>query len=239
VIAWLDEFVSDCATRLAQLPPTHAVRTYLAGRAVSPAYQASYRVGWLEVPTAQHATPAFWTWLQRYGWESYVFPLTDPWGAVTGVVLRSLPEKRYQNYIAYPKDLCPPCFGLHTALPVMFQTQQVVLVEGVFDYFAVRPFTPAVLAQLTSIPSLLLRRLLARYVTKVVALADMDLTGRRAAYRLAGVPVPVEYRDPKDRGLRRLDPPPFHVVVPAYSAHDPSSLWAEGKVDELQRLVRL
>ena len=167
MIAWLDEFVSDCATRLAQLPPTHAVRTYLAGRAVSPAYQASYRVGWLEVPTAQHATPEFWTWLQRYGWESYVFPLTDPWGAVTGVVLRSLPEKRYQNYIAYPKDLCPPCFGLHTALPVMFQTQQVVLVEGVFDYFAVRPFTPAVLAQLTSIPSLLLRRLLARYVTKV------------------------------------------------------------------------
>jgi hypothetical protein len=64
------------------------------------------------------------------------------------------------------------------------------------------------------------------------------VTGRRAAYRLAGVPVPVEYRDAKDRCMR-LDPPPFHVVVPAYSAHDPADLLAEGKVEELQRLVRL
>lgn len=238
-IPWLEEFVEDCAVRQLQLPSGHKARQYLLSRGVTGDYQVSYRVGWLEVPTAKQATPEFWAWLQRYGWESYVFPMTDPFGAVTGLVLRSLPEKRYQNFVVYPKDLCPPCFGLHTALPVMFQTQTCVLVEGIFDYFAVRPFTSAVLAQLTSIPSTLLRRLLARYVTKVIALADMDLTGRRAAYKLAGVQVPPEYREAKDKGLGKLTPPPFHVVVPAYSAHDPSQLWEQGKTDELQRLVRL
>jgi DNA primase len=238
-IDWLEEVVTDSVARLQALPSSHAAVGYLQARGVSPAYQQEYRVGWLEVPTATRSTPAFWEWLQKYGWESYVFPLTDPWGATTGIVVRSLPAKRYQNFIAYPKELCPPCFGLHTALPVMFQTQTCVLVEGIFDYFAVRPFTSGVLAQLTSIPSALLRRLLARYVTKVVALADMDTTGRRAAYRLAGVPVPPEYREPKDRIQARIIPQPFHVVVPAYSAHDPSELWAQGKTAELARLVRL
>lgn len=115
----------------------------------------------------------------------------------------------------------------------------MVLVEGIFDYFAVRPYTEAVVASLTSVPSTLLRRLLTRYVTKVVTLADMDKAGRRAAYRLAGVPVPPEYREERDRVQTKVFDTPFHVVIPAYSAHDPSDLAAEGKFDELRRLCQL
>lgn len=238
-MTWLDQFVAESAARLQALPPGGAERGYLASRGVTAEYQAAYALGWLAVPTATSATPEFWQWLSRYGWESFVFPLRDPFGAVTGVVLRSLATKKYENFIARPRELCPPAFGLDVALPVAFTTQSVVLVEGIFDYFAVRPFTAAVVAQLTSVPSTLLRRTLARYCTKVVALADMDKAGRRAAYRLAGQVPPPEYRAPKDPAQPRLKTPDFHVVVPAYSAHDPSDLLAAGKVEELRRLCAL
>jgi len=239
MIPWLEAFVTESADRLAALPPDADARTYLVSRGVTDAYQSDYRVGWLSVPTATTATPDFWAWLQKYGWQWFVFPLTDPFGEVTGVVLRSLPSKGYHNYIAYPKDLCAPCFGLHVALPVAYETKRMVLVEGIFDYFAVRPFTEGVVASLTSMPSTLLRRLLTRYVTKVVTLADMDAAGRRAAYRLAGVPVPPEYREDRDKVQTKLFPSPFHVVIPAYSAHDPSDLLLAGKYDELRRLSAL
>ncbi len=239
MIPWLMTFVTECAARLQALPPGGPARRYLTDRGVHGRYQSDYMVGWLDVPTATAATTEFWTWLQRYGWDSFVFPLRNPIGDVTGVVLRSLSTKKYENFIAYPKELCPPAFGLHIGLPAAFVSQRMILVEGIFDYFAVRPFADDVIAQLTSIPSTLLRRMLSRYVTKVVTLADMDRAGRRAAYRLAGVPVPPEYREDRDKIQTRLHPPPFHVVIPAYSAHDPSDLLAEGKTDELQRLVRL
>jgi hypothetical protein len=236
---WLDQFVAESAARLQALPPDGPERGYLQGRGVTLAYQADYALGWLRVPEATTATPAFWTWLSRWGWESFVFPLRDPLGAVTGVVLRSLASKRYENYIVTPKELCPPAFGLDVALPVAFTTKRVILVEGIFDYFALRHFTEAVVAQLTSIPSLLLQQCLGRYCTKVVSLADMDKAGRRAAYRLAGVAPPPEYREPNDPVAPRLRAPRYHVVVPAYSAHDPADLLAAGKLDELRRLSQL
>jgi hypothetical protein len=237
-VPWLEEFVADSAARLLALPQEGAP-SYLRGRGVTAAYQDAYQVGWVAQPTARTASPAFWTWLQRYGWESFVFPLRDPFGAVTGIVLRSYAQKSYQNFVAVPKDLCPPCFGLHVALPSAYQTKRMVLVEGIFDYFAVRPFTEAVIAQLTSRPSRLLQRLLSRYVTRVVMLADMDTVGRRSAYRLAGQQPPLEYQAPHETKFPKLMLPPFHVVVPAYSAHDPSDLWTAGKTDELQRLCAL
>lgn len=185
------------------------------------------------------APPEFWTWLTRWGWDSIVFPMTDPFGAVTGIVLRGLNTKRYENYVAYPKDLCPPCFGLHIGLPAAYYSKRMILTEGVFDYLAIVPFAKDSLASLTSIPSTLLRRMLARYVTKVVTLADMDKAGRRAAYRLAGVPVPEAYREVKDKLQTRVHAPPYHVVIPAYSEHDPADLLRAGKFEELQRLARL
>lgn len=239
MIPWLEAFVRDAHVQLAAMATTHPAREYLVSRGVTLAYQIDYRVGWIGTPQVSTCTPEFWKWLQRYGWDSFVFPLTDPFGQVTGVVLRSFTSKKYENFIVYPKELCPPCFGLHVALPEAFKSQRMILTEGVFDYFAIRPFAPDVVAQLTSIPSMGLRRLLARYVTKVITLADMDKAGRRAAYRLAGVPVPLQFAEDRDKVQTRVHPPPFHVVIPSYSAHDPSDLLAAGKVSELQRLVSL
>lgn len=239
MIPWLDQFVTDAAQRLQTLPPLHDARLYLPSRGVSPPRQIEYRIGWLDSPTVQRCTPEFWTWLQKYGWWSFVFPLTDAFGAVTGVVLRSLSTKRYENFLAYPKELSPPCFGLHTALPVAFQSQRLLVTEGIFDFFALREFAVDVVACLTAIPSRGLRRVMARYTARVVCLTDMDKPGRRGAYSLAGLPVPPEYADPKDKVKTRITPPPFQVLIPAYSAHDPSDLLQGGRSAELRRLASL
>jgi hypothetical protein len=119
----------------------------------------------------------------------------------------------------------------------MFHSQRVVLVEGVFDYFAVVKHAPDVVAALTANVSIRLKQLIARYCTMAIALFDMDASGRRGALRLAGLPLPPELRKPEDVSLRTPPVPPFQVWVPTYSEHDPDDLRRAGKTAELQKLV--
>lgn len=235
VIPWLESFVETCAARL---PDQKAAGQYLVSRGVGPIQAATYRLGWLPSPHEIPAcTPEFWTWVSRYGWDKLVFPLTNPFGAVIGLQLRSLTEKGYRDFLAVKPELCPPTFGLHVALPAAFVSKRLVLVEGVFDYFAVVPYAPETLAMLTSTASLAVRRLIARYAQQVVCLTDMDAPGRRGAYKLAGLPIPLMYARPKDITTRVPKPPPYHVVFPPYTEHDPGDLWKAGKTHELRRLA--
>lgn len=238
-IPWLESFVAASHTALQALPPAHPARAYLASRGVSEALLTAYRVGWVPSPQVAECSPKFWDWIRKYGWDRMLFPLTDPFGAVIGLQLRSLKDKSYEDFLAQPTELCPGTFGLHTALPVAFETGKLVLVEGVFDYFAVRQVTPGVLGLLTSNASLSVKRMLSRYLQRCVCLFDMDAAGRRGACRLAGLPVPEQYQKPTDKTARQTPVPPYQVVIPAYTEHDPADLLKAGKRDELQRLVNL
>lgn len=237
-IPWFQAFVDAAHARLMALPGVHPARAYLRQRGVDDRFVTEYRLGWVPQPEIAATTPEFWEWLRRWGWDRLAFPLTDPFGSAIGVQLRSLDRKGYAEFLAQPKELCPPAFGLHTALPTAFTTGRLVIVEGVFDFLAVRAWTPAALAILTNTPSLGLRRLFSRYATHVTALLDMDAAGRRGAHRLAGLAVPSEYAKPTDR-VARLTPPTYRVSIPAYTEHDPDDLRAAGKSAELQRLVAL
>lgn len=235
---WLANFVATCAARLQAQGPGHLASRYLASRGVEAPAVRAYQLGWLPDPhEIELCTPEFWEWIKRHGWEKLVFPLTDPLGTVVGVQLRSPHEKGYRDFLAVPTELCPLAFGLHVALPTAFQTRRLVLVEGVFDYFALAPYAPDTVAMLTSTASLSMRRLISRYAVLVVCLTDMDAPGRRGAYKLAGLPIPVEYARPKDITNRVPKPPPYQVVFPMYTEHDPADLWKAGKLDELQRLA--
>lgn len=238
MIPWLETLVTEAHARLMALPEQHEARTFLTGRGVAAPYWPAYRIGWFPDPGVVTACSAqAWDWLRKYGWSCVVFPLTDPLGQVIGVQFRSPNGKVYREFLAQPSELCPPAFGLHIALPVAFRTGRLILVEGVFDYFAMRPFTEEVVAIMTGAVSLSMRRLIARYVKRVVCLTDMDAPGRRGAYRLAGLPVPDPWRMAEDATRRPPPTPPYHVIIPAYSEHDPSDLLKAGKTAELQRLA--
>ena len=236
-MSWLDDVVADSADRMAALPWHHPAKSYLRGRGVQDEWITSYRLGWMEQPTARACTPDFWTWLHKIGWAKILFPLTDPLGAVIGVQLRAPATGRYTDFLLAPRELHIPTFGLHVALPAAWSSGRLILVEGVFDYFATRAHTTDVVAILTSAVSMRVRQLIQRYASTVVVLTDMDGPGRRGAYRFAGLPIPKEWQRPED-ALAKVPPvPPYHVIIPTYSEHDPDDLRKHGKTEELQRLV--
>lgn len=240
-MSWIDDWVAECQLRFVSLPDSHDARTYLTSRGVRPEQVATYRLGWVENPLVKTCTPTFWEWAKANAWNKLVFPLTDPFGAVIGVQLRSPYERGYRDFLAAPTEVCPPTFGLHVALPAAFQSQRLVLVEGVFDYFAVVEHAPETLAILTSATSLAVRRLISRYARTVVWMGDMDAPGRRGGYVLAGLQVPEQYRRDKDKGQpqRTGRVPPYQVLLPFYSEHDPSDLWKAGKHGELAKIAHL
>lgn len=220
------------------------MRQYLQGRGVTVDEISRYRLGFcpseLRLPSC---TQEFWEWAARYAFGALVFPLTDPLGKVIGLQVRGGAGATFgakaENFLLKPRELCLPCFGLHIALPAIFGSDRAITVEGVFDYFATVKVAPDVLCTLTASVSLGQKRLLARYASQVICLFDMDKTGRRGAYKLAGLPIPVEYQLPIDLTRNRWTPkpPPYHVSIPSYSEHDPNDLYRAGKIEELAKLT--
>ena len=235
---WLQRIVDDAHQRLLDAPPAHPAHQYLARRGVTPDDIRTYKIGHFgDGFQIVQCSAQFWPWYQKYGWDRLVVPMTNPFGHAIGLQVRHLGDKGYENFTLKPADLYPPCFGLHVALPAMYESERVVLVEGVFDYFAAVKVAPDTLAALTANVSRVVRRMIARYCVLAIGLLDMDKAGRRGSYRLAGLEVPPEFREPNDVTLRTPPVPPYQVLFNSYSEHDPAVLLEKGKIHELRRLV--
>ena len=229
---WLRSLVLHGAATLPQVPQAVA---YLEGRGVPLALAQSHGIGWVpdETPCPDGSGPEFTIWQRKFLRSRLVFPITDGLGRVIGLQTRRLDEKVYRTYYAVSRDIYPPAFGLASSMPHIFETGHCVLVEGPFDYFAVRAAgATTALALLTGTPSRALLALLRRYVTHVVALLDMDEPGRHGVARLT----------------QELTPRGMTVAAPSYPAHDPGDFWNTplGKrmlpqwvqVDDLARALR-
>lgn len=237
---WLKDMVEQAHVTLLALDPATPPRQYLRERGVTDQDIVTYKLGyWPVAPEPTQCNEEFWKWCHKYGYNRLTFPLTGPFGEPIGIQARHLGDKGYENFVLKPRELFVPCFGLHVALPEIFTSNRVVLVEGVFDYFATVKVAKDTLATLTANLSGAQRRLLSRYVSMAICLFDMDSTGRRGCYKLAGLEVPPQYRLPEDVTKTKLKPPPFQVVFPFYSEHDPDDLRKKQKWPELQKLVSL
>lgn len=229
---WLRALVQQGVETLPGQPQAVA---YLERRGVSLEQAEAHRLGWLpeEWPCPEGAGPEFIGWQRKYLRQRLVFPITDGRGRITGLQTRRLEEKVYRTYYAVSRDVYPPAFGVGQSMVQIFATGHCVLVEGPFDYLAVRAAgATTALAQLTGSPSEGLLTLLRRYVTHVVALLDMDEPGRHGVARLT----------------RALEPHGITVAAPSYPAHDPSDFWSTAlgqrllpswvQVDDLARILR-
>lgn len=218
VYPWLDRVVTDATAALATVDGAEA---YLTRRGVPRELWTEHRIGALPASYRLEAgTPTFVYWQRWYLRNRLIFPLTSVLGDVIGLQTRALAEKAYQTYYAGSRQVYTPVFGLAQAADVVYETEQIVLVEGVFDYFAVRRAgLRNVVAILTSRPSAAVIRFLDRYCCRVCAMLDMDEAGRQAIDRLAGLP-------------RSWD-----LVAPTYPAHDPASWVDQAGTEPLRRLL--
>lgn len=213
---WLAAIVTNAQ---ADLPGSPAVE-YLTQRGVSLALAQQYGVGYADPARAVEAATEAWVrWARRYWTGRLVFPLYDTLGRPIGMQTRLLEEKAYHIFYAHPSDLHPYVFGLPQALPSIWATGYVVLVEGVFDALAVAPHAPCVVATLRAKPTRTLSLFLRRYARSVIALLDMDEPGREG-------------------GLAVLNGQQGYTVsLPSYPAHDPSSWVAAGGGAALRKLL--
>lgn len=113
-----------------------------------------------------------------------VLPLTSYSGSVVGIQTRSIVEKSYDNFVVSRRPEAY-AFGLSSAVHHVWNTKEVVLVEGPFDHQVVeRLVTPSVIALTTSAVGKDLTTFLKRFVTRVYWCGDLDQAGRDGLYSL-------------------------------------------------------
>jgi DNA primase len=113
--------------------------------------------------------------------DSYVLPLTNPLGETLGVQFRSV-ERGTQGYLDFFLTRSEPVLlGLGQALPHIWKTEAICIVEGGFDLFPVQRVFPFTVPTLTAKVNEVLLRWLQRLARKVILFYDADTAGRTAS----------------------------------------------------------
>ena len=167
-----------CAFAVAQLGVEQ--REALGARGVSDEQIDLYRIGYIDRILPVGLPEGFVTWARGGDKldDVFVLPLTNSLGEVRGFQFRHVDRDRtgYQDYFLDRNEAV--LFGLGQAVPHMWRTRSVYLVEGAFDLFPVQRAYPGVFATLTSQVNPQTARLLKRLVQKVWMGYDMDGPGR-------------------------------------------------------------
>jgi DNA primase len=174
-LSWTQQLVD-----FAEAQVTDRVRESLLSRGVSPAQMEMYHIGYLNQELPSGCSPHFLEWSKDGSKldDVFVLPLTTALGEVRGFQFRHVDRKRsgYMDYFLDRREAC--LFGLHQAIPHIWETRSVYLVEGGFDLFPIQRATPIVFATLTAYTNKATIRLLRRLVDRVWVGYDMDHPGR-------------------------------------------------------------
>jgi len=236
---WLDDLLARAHEYLLTHPDAEPARAYLRARGVEEAVWRAHQIGFSSSSIVIGAcTKEFAEWFPKYWFSRLVFPLRSLLGKSIGLVTRPLPsegEKRsYQQFYAYSQDVYPYLFGIDQAIETVWRTKQIVIVEGVFDYFALAPHVPNTVAVLTAGVPNTARRFFKRYVSRVWAALDMDSPGRMGCYRLAGLVPPEEHWPEGFKPGRPIVPEGYQVRMLSYhTGKDPGELQQNGTITEL------
>lgn len=178
-MVWADDLVAYAARQV-----TDREREVLYGRGVTDEQIALYKIGHVNrrLPDLTGADD-FLKWAHGVKLDDmFVLPLTTAYGAVKGFQFRHV-ERERKGYTDYFTTQDEPClFGLAQAMPHVWETGGVLLVEGAFDLFPLQRHVPAVFATMTAKVTEPVLRLLRRLVRHVWLGYDMDKTGRKAGY---------------------------------------------------------
>lgn len=224
---WLKQIIGDAHATLLKTSADSRARVFLQGRGVSETEIVTHNIG-LADPSLilPECTQDFLKWHQQFYRDSIVFPMYSMMGEDIGMQIRSLDPNEhtrpYKQYYSYHRDIFPYFYGLPQAIDHVYKSGYLIVVEGVFDYFAVRHVTPNVMAVLTAGVPVACKRFFNRFCTRIVAMLDMDNPGREGANRLA--------RDAEGQN--------YSVTIPTYTEKDPGELYRKGKLKEIERIVR-
>jgi len=112
-----------------------------------------------------------------------ILPITDAFGRIVGIYGRSLERKDYKTFILDQFKQNGYFFGLYQALPHIYNTGKVFVVEGFFDLWAIRTIYPNVVATLTAGMNDNQYEYLSYYSDDIIMMLDADKAGRYGMYK--------------------------------------------------------
>ena len=178
---WLEALVEWAHTQLGDRE-----REALWSRGVSDEQIELFRLGYLdgELPELEKAD-AFIEKYRKTNWlrDVFVLPLTNTLGQVKGLQLRHVDraQKGYSDFVPFEDE--PVSFGLAQAMPHVWETASIWLVEGAFDLFPIQRTCPNVVPTLTNRLTEQFARTLRRLVDDIWLAWDMDAKGREAVWK--------------------------------------------------------
>ena len=178
---WLETLVAEAQEQLGDRE-----RTALWTRGMSDEQIFAYKVGYLDkyLPVAEYPTHFLEWWADQPREDVFVFPMTNTLGHLRGLQLRSVDPalKGYTDYIADKEE--PVLFGLAQAVPHIWTTETICLVEGVFDLCPLQRIHPFTVATLHAGVPRNFWRTLRRLVRHIWLFYDADATGRKVSFEI-------------------------------------------------------
>lgn len=179
-MSWLDDLVEYGQSQLGSRQ-----REALWSRGVSDAQIDLFRIGYLNLYLPPLGYSKEFLTLTRSGElldGVFVLPLTNILGQIKGLQFRPVDRDRKAYRTFYHERDESVYFGLGQAMPRIWETETVWLVEGAFDLFPLQRVFQNSFSALTLGTSEALAQLLRRFVKQVWLLYDCDRDGRRACY---------------------------------------------------------
>lgn len=176
-MTWLEQLVQHAQENLSGDRELEA----LWSRGVSDEQVQEFQLGYLENGFPKLDYPkefsAWFSFNKSRLVDILVIPLTNSLGQIRGLQFRSICRdvKGYLDYI--PLNDEPIFFGLGQAMPHIWKSDTICLVEGVFDHLPVQRIFPNTVPTLTSSVSTTFFRFLKRNVKNIWFLYDMDHAG--------------------------------------------------------------
>jgi Toprim-like len=227
---WLDDFVQASAQAV-----DDRVRDALYARGVTDPQIDLYRLGYVDqkLPALDYPE-SFTKWC--YGGEKldemFVLPLTNAVGEIKGLQFRHMDQEKkgYTDFI--PDKGEATLFGLGQALPHVWKSRRILLVEGGFDLFPMQRYFPEVTATLTAHLLDAMVRVLRRIDVSDIWLGyDRDNTGRESVQK-------VEKHYGKEFRLHTLNFHPEVKMVGGKVAKDPGAIWEALGEEKFGRFIR-
>ncbi len=201
-MTWLDDLIS-----LGESQIGNRQRGELWARGVSDEQIALYRIGYLDKKLSPSCPTEFIEWSlhgNRLN-DVFVFPLTNVLGQIRGVQFRHVEKaaKGYLDYFLAPDELT--LFGLGQAIPHMWKTRTIWLVEGVYDLYPIQRVYPQVFATMTASVTQDIIRVLRRFVDVAWVGYDNDKPGANAVAKVAKEENVVKIRSAIPPKIRKVD----------------------------------
>ena len=161
------------------------------------------------------------------------FPLHNMEGEAVGLAVRHQVKKDYNKFTLDDAKVSVYAFGLGMAMPHIWRTRTVWVVEGPFDWFPMQQVIPNVIATTTDALTWQQCIFVRRFCDTVVFCLDMDEAGIRGV-QISKKRLGLSYTD-EDGHQYPARTSGLHAVEVRYPFKDPGDFYKEKGLWEFQR----